>query len=90
MTTTEMKKEIISSKRRGKANKSTVVTSFYNDPVFCEVITFRAEFSCESEAVRYANFISAYYQELGIPHLIYINGKFMYHYEAGKLSIESD
>lgn len=90
MTTTEMKKEILSSKRRGKANKSTVVTSFYNDPVFNEVITFRAEFSCESEAVRYANFISAYYKDTGIPHLIYLNGKFMYHYEANNLDIRGD
>lgn len=88
MTTREMKKEINSSKRRSKANKSVVITTFYNDPVFNEVMLFRAEFSYESEAVRYANFISEYYKEAGIPHLIYLNGKFVYHYEADKLNIE--
>lgn len=90
MTTTEMKKEITSSKRKSKADKSTVVTSFYNDPVFNDVVVFRAEFSCASEAVRYANFISDYYQGLGIPNLIYLNGKFMYHYAADKLNMEVD
>lgn len=87
MTTAEMKREIRSSKRRSKVNKSDVITTFYNDPVFNEVVVFRAEFSCESEAVRYANFISDYYKETGIPNLIYLNGRFMYHYEANKLNI---
>ena len=77
MTTREMKKEINSSKRRSKANKSVVML-------------FRAEFSYESEAVRYANFISEYYKETGIPHLIYLNGRFMYHYEANNLNIRGD
>lgn len=90
MTTLEMKKEINSSKRRSKANKSVVITTFYNDPVFNEVMLFRAEFSYESEAVRYANFISEYYKETGIPHLIYLNGNFMYHYEANNLNIRGD
>ena len=88
MTAHEMKKEISSSKKRSKANKSTVITTFYNDPVFNEVMLFRAEFSCESEAVRYANFISTYYREMDIPYLIYLNGKFVYHYEADKFNIE--
>ena len=87
MTTAEMKREINISNKRSKANKSMVVTSFYNDPVFNEVVMFRAEFSCVSEAVRYANFISDHYKEMGIPNLIYLDGKFMYHYEANKLNI---
>lgn len=90
MTTREMKKEINSSKRRSKANKSDVITTFYNDPVFNEVMMFRAEFSCASEASRYINIISNYFRETGIPYLIYLNGKFVYHYEADKLNIERD
>lgn len=88
MTTLEMKKEINSSKRRSKANKSVVVITFYNDPVFNEAMMFRAEFSCASEASRYIDIISTYFQETGIPYLIYLNGKFVYHYEADKLNIE--
>ena len=49
---------------------------------------FRAEFSCASEASRYTNIISTYYREMDIPYLIYLNGKFVYHYEADKLNIE--
>lgn len=90
MTTLEMKKEINSSKRRSKANKSDVIITFYNDPVFNEVMMFRAEFSCASEASRYINIISNYFRETGIPYLIYLNGKFVYHYEADKLNIERD
>lgn len=88
MTTFEMKKEITSSKKRSKANKSVVVTTFYNDPVFNEVVMFRAEFSCTIEASRYIDIISTYFRETGIPYLIYLNGKFVYHYEADKLNIE--
>ena len=88
MTTLEMKKEINSSKRRSKANKSVVVITFYNDPVFNEVMMFRAEFSCASEAGLYIDIISTYFRETGIPYLIYLNGKFVYHYEADKLNIE--
>lgn len=88
MTTLEMKKEINSSKRRSKANKSVVITTFYNDPVFNEVMMFRPEFSCVSEASRYIDIISTYFRETGIPYLIYLNGKFVYHYEADKLNIE--
>ena len=88
MTTLEIKKEINSSKRRSKANKSVVVITFYNDPVFNEVMMFRAEFSCASEASRYIDIISTYFRETGIPYLIYLNGKFVYHYEADKLNIE--
>lgn len=87
MTTREMKKEINSSKRRSKANKSVVITTFYNDPVFNEVMMFRAEFSCVIEASRYIDIISTYFRETGIPYLI-LNGKFVYHYEADKLNIE--
>ncbi len=90
MTTLEMKKEINSSKRRSKANKSDVITTFYNDPVFNEVMMFRAEFSCASEASRYIDIISNYFRETGIPYLIYLNGKFVYHYEADKLNIKRD
>lgn len=88
MTILEMKKEINSSKRRSKVNKSDVITTFYNDPVFNEVMMFRAEFSCASEASRYIDIISTYFRETGIPYLIYLNGKFVYHYEADKLNIE--
>lgn len=88
MTTLEMKKEINSSKRRSKVNKSDVITTFYNDPVFNEVMMFRAEFSCTSEASRCIDIISTYFRETGIPYLIYLNGKFVYHYEADKLNIE--
>lgn len=87
MTTAEMKREINSSKKRSKANKSDVITTFYNDPVFNEAMMFRAEFSCASEASRYIDIISTYFRETDIPYLIYLNGRFMYHYEANKLNI---